>query len=371
MRVTPANMRALTKLAPEALQPAWLAHTWVGEFGSGGLRAVTDDVASSLSLTRSGLTGRATMSGSVLDDGGEVVGEIERYVALHDTGRLEVHHTLLDIDEEFQGTGFARAFNQQVFSRYADAGVDDVTVFAALDVGGYAWARQGFELLSNLGDDASRELDRATQIRELVQEAHGIRSISRQEFRALEPRLISKHGELPPDALTSVQELAAIPDLGRRILLGQAWDGIRQIAATKPWWEGRVPTGIADAQAGVGWLARPDDALAASRHLDSAVRSRMPAALDPARSSAALERAIGGTVDSAETSIYVRQSTASQLESKLGLELDGSYTRFRVTAEAGSGVRVDALDDIPPGDGFRKRIEDTWRSLGATTTNLD
>jgi hypothetical protein len=370
MRANPGDMRALTKLVPEALQPAWLARTWVGEFGSGGLRAVTDDVASSLSLTRSGLTGRATMSGSVLDDGGEVVGEIERHVALHASGRLTIQHALLDIDEGFQGTGFARAFNQQAFSRYAKAGVDDVTVFAAHNVGGYAWARQGFELLSELGDEASRELDRAMQIRRFIEKARHV-GISNLEYLNLHPRLITLQDELPPDALTSVQELAAIPDIGRRVLLGQTWEGIRQISASRPWWDGRVPTGIADAQAGIGWLQRPDDAVAATRHLDAAVRSRLPAALDPARSSAALERAIGGIVDEAETSIYVRQGATSQLESRLGLELDGSYTRFRVTADARSGVQVDALDDIPPTAGVRERIEDTWRSLGATTTNLD
>jgi hypothetical protein len=367
-QVSPANLRAITQLAPDALQPGWLGRTWVGEFGSAGLHMVADEVSGTLRLTPDSLVGKGTMSGTVLEPGGEVVGEVERYVKLHGSGRLEVNHSLLDIDEEFQGTGFARAFNEQAFGRYAEAGVDDVTVTAALDVGGYAWARQGFELLSTHGDEAARELDRATQVRELVQEARSLRSISRREFRELEQRLITKRGTLPPDALTSVQELAVIPDLGRRVLLGQHWNGIRPIASAQSWWSGRVPAGVADAQSGVGWLARPADAVDAASHLEVAARSRLAPALDPARSSVEIAQATGGRVRETNTWIPLREAaeTSNEATSKLRLELDDELFDFTVHGDSTGRVSVTSEDAAYFDDELRAILGDAWQRLGAT-----
>jgi GNAT superfamily N-acetyltransferase len=55
-----------------------------------------------------------------------------------------VHHSMFDLEPQFRGKGFATAFNKHVFMRYKELGIKRVELLANMEVGGYAWARQGF-----------------------------------------------------------------------------------------------------------------------------------------------------------------------------------------------------------------------------------
>jgi hypothetical protein len=84
--------------------------------------------------------------GTIYDGNGNQVGEFHRRFFIDDSGKLAASHELLDIyDEEHQGTGFAKVFNKQAEDFYISRGITDVHVHAALSVGGYAWAKQGFD----------------------------------------------------------------------------------------------------------------------------------------------------------------------------------------------------------------------------------
>jgi len=79
--------------------------------------------------------------GGVTDKGGRHVGGWTRTV----NRGGEVHHDYLSLNGRAQGSGFAKGFYEQSIRNYKKNGFTDVTVLANISVGGYAWARQGFE----------------------------------------------------------------------------------------------------------------------------------------------------------------------------------------------------------------------------------
>ena len=84
------------------------------------------------------------IQGDIVDSSGANVGNFVRRVYQED-GRLKVEHTNLKLDAELQGQGFAQAFNKQLFDWYRSSGVREVRLTANIDVGGYAWARAGYD----------------------------------------------------------------------------------------------------------------------------------------------------------------------------------------------------------------------------------
>jgi hypothetical protein len=76
---------------------------------------------------------------------GRRVGSSSRVMRLEDDGKLTVEHAFLALDRQAQGGGFSRAYNDQAIAAYRAAGVKWVDIHANIDVGGYAWARQGFD----------------------------------------------------------------------------------------------------------------------------------------------------------------------------------------------------------------------------------
>jgi hypothetical protein len=296
------SSRALTRLSavvPEALKPAWLHDTWTGSHGT--LSTVIERTNGAVWVTNGMLTGNGRVIGNVLHDA-DHAGRFVRKVTLYPQGRLNADHEYLVLGKDHQGTGFARSFNEQAFARYAQAGVDDVSIYAALSVGGYAWARQGFEIAAEGADDLERALARGRGISDLVHRAFDEGSLHADQLAALEPRLVVGD-RLPPDALTSIGELAAIPEIGKTVLLGRSWYGIKPIERTAAWWEGHVPPAIADAARGASYLHQPDSVRSASRAAATAFTDAIPEPLRADAVSSAIARHIGdlGTDTAART----------------------------------------------------------------------
>lgn len=77
-----------------------------------------------------------------------LVGKFERMVSsgrLAGTNETTVYHTLLKLEPAYQGQGFAELFNAQAEAAYRAAGVQSIQLHANITVGGYAWARQGYD----------------------------------------------------------------------------------------------------------------------------------------------------------------------------------------------------------------------------------
>ncbi|MCW2961309.1 MAG: hypothetical protein JWM90_1696 [Thermoleophilia bacterium] len=370
--ISQAAIKRVVADIPDAMRPSWLEQTWSGGHGAGGLRAQVDDVSSRLELTPNGMSGTSTADGQV-KLGSSNVGEFTRDQTLHESGRLEVHHSYLKLDSSMQGTGFARSFNDQAFARYAEAGVDDVTIDAALSMGGYAWARQGFELIGKGSDEIARATSRAEKLTGLVDRARG--NIDDAAYAALEPRLY-RGGQLRADTLTSVQELAALP-VGRSVLVGNYWSGIRPIERANTWWAGRTPGGVEDIQRGVSHLLKPTDTSAAAGQASRRIAANLPPALDPSSLGRAFERTLrnvggGATLDGergARTLIRLERGDAlDELSSSAALTtMDGQSIVLETRLARDGTVRGEEylpskLDDV----GTRRALNAAWRELGVT-----
>jgi len=62
-----------------------------------------------------------------------------------ENGELIVSHDSFDIHPSFQGKGIAADINEHVEKEYEKLGVSEIRLAANADIGGYAWARQGYD----------------------------------------------------------------------------------------------------------------------------------------------------------------------------------------------------------------------------------
>ena len=87
--------------------------------------------------------------GDIYDANGKNIGEFQRII--HSDG--EVHNEYLKLDRIEQGSGFGAKLYENSELTYLEAGIENVTIYANIDVGGYAWARMGFDFVN----DTNRE----------------------------------------------------------------------------------------------------------------------------------------------------------------------------------------------------------------------
>lgn len=155
---------------------------------------------------------------NLADSKGEEAGYISRSFSRGESGRPNVYHDLLQLEDQFQGKGIVKRVLRNSFSLYQDLGVDKVDLQAAITVGGYAWARYGWQL-----KDKSQE------------------SISQQVKKRLEPLEVDTAVKRQVNTLldgNSPRKLWAISDmripvskdgkettLGKALLLGTNWSG--------------------------------------------------------------------------------------------------------------------------------------------------
>lgn len=85
------------------------------------------------------------VSARIVDANGNDVGSTQRIFRRSRDGTLWVYHAYLSLNRDVQGQGFAEAWNSHLMNWYSESGLDRVEVTANIDVGGYTWARQGFD----------------------------------------------------------------------------------------------------------------------------------------------------------------------------------------------------------------------------------
>ncbi|MBB4702233.1 phage minor head protein [Sphaerisporangium siamense] len=90
------------------------------------------------------------------------LGEFIRSLHRDSDGTLWAKHGLLELQPDAQGQGLAAAFNRHLLEWYVDSGVDRVELLANIDVGGYAWARAGYDWAAE--SSARRCLNRLEQV---------------------------------------------------------------------------------------------------------------------------------------------------------------------------------------------------------------
>ena len=218
----------IPRIEREITDPAWAAQTFNGQFG--GLRAVVSYYEDDY--------GDMKAMGDVYDDWGIKVGEFIRNIS---PDMKRVGHEKLKLDDSMQGTGFGSAFLKNSEENYRLAGLDTISVTAALQNGGYTWAALGFQL------DAD-DVVAASIIQGLVRQARVNGAITPEEYGELYDRLYHENDDDgtpekrfdPKKHLHRISDLAFIDgqpssrkresyNLGQRILVGQSWTGVKYL----------------------------------------------------------------------------------------------------------------------------------------------
>lgn len=194
--------------------------------------------------------GEIMIDGVITDPAtGDTVGRWRRTIVRNITGAVRVQHTLLQIEPDHQGQGFADAWYDHLIAGYPSIGVGAVAVNANIDVGGYAWAQRGFEwaedrMPQELAEQVSRGLQPPPEV---------LRAMTEEQLTRLEDLRseLDDHaaGDIDTE-LTPKQIANALSDVrwegrtmqGRRIpmwpgkqaLLGSEWDGVLVLTDTDP-----------------------------------------------------------------------------------------------------------------------------------------
>jgi uncharacterized protein YukE/GNAT superfamily N-acetyltransferase len=166
--------------------------------------------------------GHLFVDGAIYAPDGTQVGRFERDLHRDAKGNLVVDHTELKIDEGYRGQGFAELFNANAERWYRAAGVDRIELETS-EVGGYAWARQGFDFASgtvpqtvreNLGEELRLDPGNAP-LADLVRRIDAGERVSAYE--------ISQVGREPGQAGADASWA------GKRAMLGTHWRGVKKL----------------------------------------------------------------------------------------------------------------------------------------------
>jgi len=182
----------------------------------------------------------------IVDADGEFVGHFDRGLYLNNDNRWEVHHNLWSLEAEVQGQGLATKINDAAFDLYRAWGVDEVTLLANIDVGGYAWAKQGFawdrsahsEVITMFGR-VERRLDEYfdTYLPETLEAARADLAVLRQRARDFDPSHPSFPSPFDISRIGYRDEIAALHPakkgyrwVGKDAMLGSTWYGVLPLA---------------------------------------------------------------------------------------------------------------------------------------------
>lgn len=167
------------------------------------------------------MRGKINVGGDIVNKRGIVVGGWSRQLGKNG----EVHHDLLKINKSSQGTGFAKGFYENSLREYKRMGFDRTTILANIDVGGYAWARQGFDF-----SPGTATPQRAVFAIEAALKRNASREDIGEAIRLAftpgsQPRHFAKIGE---------QRKWMGPDghehwFGKDLLLGTAWNAVKYL----------------------------------------------------------------------------------------------------------------------------------------------
>ncbi len=195
------------------------------------IRDARYEFGSSTILTPSGLPRRGPMrvieimyEGSVLD-GDRYVGYFQRYVHRDHDHALVVHHERLELHESARGQGFSTAFGTAMEGYYRRSGVDRIELFAALEDGGYAWARAGYDW----DPEPSRLAEAIAHIRQRI---HGVAEDASAADRQLLADILEQFdgpSNLYPSPREVVELAGEDPRLGEKIMRGSRWDAVKRL----------------------------------------------------------------------------------------------------------------------------------------------
>ncbi len=227
------------------LNPARLAEAYDG-FTHGGLRVRVNYAV------RVGGQNAVEMDADVLNEAGEPVGHFVRNIGELEDGSPYAYHNEFRLDAAYQGKGFGSALSAHAEDAYRRAGVREIHLETD-EVGGYAWARAGYEINGGAGQGVNETgvptstLEGLRKLEGRAKYAKRLLTEEEQEaFLALLPEYILTNPspppytyryEIPPGGFTSIADVAAfgVEDAvdgtwtGKRFLIGASWRGVKKL----------------------------------------------------------------------------------------------------------------------------------------------
>ena len=151
----------------------------------------------------------------IRDDAGEIRGVAEHVI--RPPGQRSAELGGLAIEPEFQGQGFGARYMDLVEQSYREAGIEEITLTADIDVGGYSWARDGYNFRTS--------------------EARGrVGRMAREEGRRFNPEVQQQIREVADDPEATPAEFAMIGWArgastwpGKQIMMGSLWEGAKRL----------------------------------------------------------------------------------------------------------------------------------------------
>lgn len=207
----------------------------------GGDRGPLKQLAADLSGVVSASGGRfslvfsATTKGAAAIEGriDPVAGLIGRTFIRDLNGDLIVSNDGQFLPRRWQGKGFARALTPRLEAYYQRSGVDRIEVHAADEIGGYAWASQGF-VWDPDPERLKQSIGNIVQRAGLVMATVGSKD-ARQALGELVEQLVDGHGAVrSPLILPTPREIAELatsehPKLGKVVMLNSNWYGWKKL----------------------------------------------------------------------------------------------------------------------------------------------
>ncbi|MFI6761338.1 toxin glutamine deamidase domain-containing protein [Micromonospora sp. NPDC050417] len=152
------------------------------------------------SVYRNSVVIRAAVIDGEVGHVGRVVREFRRD---HD-GTLIAEHVSLRLSSTVHGRGFADEFNQAMREWYRYSGVDHISLRAASSVGGYAWARAGFDWQPDTGHHARTVMQRVgAEIRSAEADADAVTRWASGDTTVDIDVLRARYGATDPDAIVT------------------------------------------------------------------------------------------------------------------------------------------------------------------------
>lgn len=161
--------------------------------------------------------GRTMVTVRIVDAKGNQVGEACRTV--HPAGQARINHNYLVLDSGTRGQGFATRFNAHTEAAYRTNGIRMITLHADIDVGGYAWARAGYDFRNN-------------QTRSATTRQAYVESLTRGHPRSV----VDRFRQLMTDSKATPLDVAMVGHTpgatlwpGKEIMLDSDWQGVKML----------------------------------------------------------------------------------------------------------------------------------------------
>lgn len=180
---------------------------------------------------------------------GERIGRFDRTISRHGTN-VQAYHDVLYMNKDYQGTGFGSEFFYHSEDAYRLMGIDEIRTFANTSVGGYAWAKMGFEFLHKESIESTANLI-AGKIQDLYDvyveknKLAGTESKWRDDHLAFEDKkkrmsdFLSVRVRKKLRAMKYPYQFAAVevkmPDgeihrVGKQVMIGHAWSAVKHLS---------------------------------------------------------------------------------------------------------------------------------------------